>query len=184
MKKILGTIVIIFFIIGFSKVCLADNTKDVSADSYKYDYEDIIIKKGNEDEKVVALTFDDGPDEVFTPQVLDILKKYDVKATFFLIGEKVQYNKKIVKREKEEGHEIGNHTFTHNNPATFTTSYLDDKNTKTNNNVKINSEVSGNTPLPTSSVSENSDKKNKINYWYYVILGIGLVGVIYFLFIK
>ena len=93
MKKILGTIVIIFFIIGFSKVCLADNTKDVSADSYKYDYEDIIIKKGNEDEKVVALTFDDGPDEVFTPQVLDILKKYDVKATFFLIGEKVQYNK-------------------------------------------------------------------------------------------
>ena len=71
-----------------------------------------------------------------------------------------------------------------NNPATFTTSYLDDKNTKTNNNVKINSEVSGNTPLPTSSVSENSDKKNKINYWYYVILGIGLVGVIYFLFIK
>lgn len=51
MKKILGTIVIIFFIIGFSKVCLADNTKDVSADSYKYDYEDIIIKKGNEDRK-------------------------------------------------------------------------------------------------------------------------------------
>ena len=48
MKKILGTIVIIFFIIGFSKVCLADNTKDVSADSYKYDYEDIIIKKGND----------------------------------------------------------------------------------------------------------------------------------------
>ena len=73
---------------------------------------------------------------------------------------------------------------TDNNPATLTTSYLDDKNTKTNNNVKINSEVSGNTPLPTSSVSENSDKKNKINYWYYVILGIGLVGVIYFLFIK
>ena len=73
---------------------------------------------------------------------------------------------------------------TDNNPATFTTSYLDDKNTKTNNHVKINSEVSGNTPLPTSSVSENSDKKNKINYWYYVILGIGLVGVIYFLFIK
>ena len=73
---------------------------------------------------------------------------------------------------------------TDKNPATFPTSYLDDKNTKTNNNVKINSEVSGNTPLPTSSVSENSDKKNKINYWYYVILGIGLVGVIYFLFIK
>ena len=47
------------------------------------DYEDIIIKKGNNDEKIIALTFDDGPDEVFTPQVLDILKKNDVKATFF-----------------------------------------------------------------------------------------------------
>ena len=43
------------------------------------DYKDIIIKSGNNDEKVIALTFDDGPDRDFTPQVLDILKKNDVK---------------------------------------------------------------------------------------------------------
>lgn len=81
------------------------------------DYEDIIIKKGNDEEKVVALTFDDGPDEDFTPQVLDILKKNDVKATFFVVGEKVEYNSDLLKREFEEGHEIGNHTFTHINVA-------------------------------------------------------------------
>ncbi len=46
MKKNLYTLVIILFIAGFSGVCSADNDKDVSADSYKYDYEDIIIKKG------------------------------------------------------------------------------------------------------------------------------------------
>ena len=83
--------------------------------SYINDYEDLIIKCGNTNEKIVALTFDDGPDEVFTPQILDILKKYNIKATFYVIGEKVQYNKKIIKREYEEGHEIGNHTYTHIN---------------------------------------------------------------------
>lgn len=143
MKKILSSIVIIFFIIGFSKVCLADNTKDVSADSYKYDYEDIIIKKGNKDEKIVALTFDDGPDDVFTPQVLDILKKYDVKATFFLIGEKVPYNKSIVKREKEEGHEIGNHTYTHINAAKTSKEQIENEVTKTQEVIK---EVTGQYP--------------------------------------
>lgn len=79
------------------------------------DYDDIIIKKGNEEEKVVALTFDDGPDKDFTPQILDILKKYNIKATFFIVGENVKANTEIIKRENEEGHEIGNHTFTHIN---------------------------------------------------------------------
>lgn len=138
MKKILYTLAIFSFIIGFCGVCIADDKseKDVSYDSYKYDYEDIIIKKGNENEKVIALTFDDGPDEVFTPQVLDILKKYNVKATFFLIGEKVPYNKKIVKREKEEGHEIGNHTFTHINASKKTYEEIEEEITKTQEAIK------------------------------------------------
>ncbi|WP_296645234.1 polysaccharide deacetylase family protein [Romboutsia sp. 13368] len=79
------------------------------------DYEDIIIKHGNYDEKIIALTFDDGPDKDFTPQVLDILKKNDIRATFFVVGENVGWNPEILKREYEEGHEIGNHTFTHIN---------------------------------------------------------------------
>ena len=77
------------------------------------DYKDIIIKSGNNDEKVIALTFDDGPDRDFTPQVLDILKKNDVKATFFVVGENVEWNPEILKRQYNEGHEIGNHGHRH-----------------------------------------------------------------------
>jgi peptidoglycan-N-acetylglucosamine deacetylase len=65
--------------------------------------------------KVVALTFDDGPDDKFTPQVLDVLKKHNVKATFFLMGKRAHEHPKIVKRIQREGHVIGNHTWGHPN---------------------------------------------------------------------
>ena len=64
-------------------------------------------------EKMVALTFDDGPDAKTTPQALDILKKYGVKATFFMLGQNVVSNLDIVKRVKNEGHQIGIHTWDH-----------------------------------------------------------------------
>jgi cellulose synthase/poly-beta-1,6-N-acetylglucosamine synthase-like glycosyltransferase/peptidoglycan/xylan/chitin deacetylase (PgdA/CDA1 family)/spore germination protein YaaH len=63
--------------------------------------------------KQVALSFDDGPDPTWTPKILDILKKYNVSGTFFMIGEEAQNNIGIVQRVYREGHEIGNHTFTH-----------------------------------------------------------------------
>lgn len=62
----------------------------------------------------VALTFDDGPDEVMTPKVLDVLKKNNVKATFFVIGDKVKENPELVSRIISEGHSIGNHSMAHN----------------------------------------------------------------------
>lgn len=65
------------------------------------------------DEKVVALTFDDGPDPVQTPQVLDILKENHIPATFFCIGSKVKGNEAIIQRIIDEGHAIGNHSYTH-----------------------------------------------------------------------
>ncbi|WP_018247259.1 polysaccharide deacetylase family protein [Orenia marismortui] len=61
----------------------------------------------------VALTFDDGPDPVFTPQVLDVLKENNVKATFFLVGKRVTQNPSIVKRIYEEGHTIASHSWSH-----------------------------------------------------------------------
>lgn len=63
----------------------------------------------------IALTFDDGPHQVYTPMLLDGLKERGVKATFFLIGENIEIgeNAEIVKREHEEGHLIGNHTYSH-----------------------------------------------------------------------
>lgn len=110
---ILGAIVLIG--ISIRNISNRDRETEVFENTWKEDYEDLIVKYGNTNEKLLALTFDDGPDEDFTPQILDILKKYNVKATFYVIGEKVQYNKKIIKRQYEEGHEIGNHTYTHIN---------------------------------------------------------------------
>jgi cellulose synthase/poly-beta-1,6-N-acetylglucosamine synthase-like glycosyltransferase/peptidoglycan/xylan/chitin deacetylase (PgdA/CDA1 family)/spore germination protein YaaH len=61
----------------------------------------------------VALSFDDGPDPKWTPIILDILKKYHVVGAFFMIGEEAQNNISVMRRVYNEGHEIGNHTFTH-----------------------------------------------------------------------
>ncbi len=63
--------------------------------------------------KQVAISFDDGPDPEWTPKILDILKQYDVKGTFFMIGEVAEDNVGVLQRVYREGHEIGNHTFTH-----------------------------------------------------------------------
>lgn len=65
------------------------------------------------EEKFVAITFDDGPNRSTTEKLLDGLKQRDVKATFFIVGENIEGNEDIIKRMKEEGHEIGNHTYTH-----------------------------------------------------------------------
>ena len=66
------------------------------------------------DTKRVFLTFDDGPSPV-TSKILDILKQENVKATFFILGSNVDSRKDVVKRMYEEGHLIGNHTYTHCN---------------------------------------------------------------------
>jgi len=63
----------------------------------------------------VALTFDDGPEPTYTPQILDILKRENAPATFFVIGDNAKNNPRLLRRTYDEGHEIGNHTFTHPN---------------------------------------------------------------------
>ncbi|NEW09839.1 polysaccharide deacetylase family protein [Paenibacillus sp. SYP-B3998] len=65
------------------------------------------------DHKLVALTFDDGPNPDYTPQILDVLKQYEAKATFFVLGKRVQMYPQIAIREVNEGHEIANHTYDH-----------------------------------------------------------------------
>ncbi len=61
----------------------------------------------------IALTFDDGPHPVYTPQILEVLEKFKVPATFFLIGKYLQSNLNLAKETVHAGHEVGNHTFNH-----------------------------------------------------------------------
>lgn len=77
-----------------------------------------VIKKYGNVKNQVILTFDDGPDPTYTPQILDILKKEKVPATFFVVGLQGENNIPLLQRIYNEGHEIGNHTFTHPNIAT------------------------------------------------------------------
>jgi len=72
-----------------------------------------IIYRGEKHLPEIALTFDDGPDPYYTPQVLDILEQYGVNATFFCLGRQVVAYPNIVKQAYKAGHVIGNHTWTH-----------------------------------------------------------------------
>lgn len=72
-----------------------------------------IVWEVNTDEKVIALTFDDGPHPKYTAQVLELLKQYDAKATFFVVGNKIQLYPDVLEQTAREGHEIANHTYSH-----------------------------------------------------------------------
>ncbi|MBL0241626.1 MAG: glycosyltransferase [Chloracidobacterium sp.] len=100
-----------------------DGTRDltVAADGmitdqiYRQIPSSYVIQRTGDKPGKIALTFDDGPDPVWTPKILDILKQENVKATFFILGENGQTNPDIVKRIVAEGQTIGNHSFTHPN---------------------------------------------------------------------
>jgi peptidoglycan-N-acetylglucosamine deacetylase len=72
-----------------------------------------IITRVTTDSSVVALTFDDGPDPEYTPQLLDILEKYQARATFFMVGEAAHAHPELVRRVAQAGHAIGNHSWDH-----------------------------------------------------------------------
>ena len=71
------------------------------------------VHQGNTAVRQVALTFDDGPHPTYTPQVLSLLKKYGIQATFFCIGKHVLQHPELVKELHDQGHVVANHTFTH-----------------------------------------------------------------------
>lgn len=107
LRKTLRTIVLLFVVIGLAVAALV-----VFFD------EAILVRKGTvyrvaNGEKLVALTFDDGPSPVWTPQILDELKKADVKATFFMTGQHAEKYPAVAKAVAVAGHEIGNHSYDH-----------------------------------------------------------------------
>ena len=76
-------------------------------------YRGIVWRKVVENKKVAYLTFDDGPVPEVTPAVLDILKQYGAKATFFMVGENAVKHPDLLERIRQEGHAVGNHTYNH-----------------------------------------------------------------------
>ena len=123
--------------IGTGEMVTVDDTRDdghrdikLNRDGrYVATYDDfptypIVYHEGAGDEHAVTLTFDDGPDPTWTPQILDILKAHHIKATFFLVGSQAETYPNLVKRLVEEGHEIGNHTYTHPNLSEISTKQI------------------------------------------------------------
>ncbi|WP_341281098.1 polysaccharide deacetylase family protein [Paenibacillus sp. FSL H8-0537] len=92
--------------------------------------------KPDKEQKLVALTFDDGPDSRYTPAILDILKKKGVKATFFVVGVQVKKDPDVLKRIVDEGHEIGNHTTHHKDLTKLTKSQIWEEITTTDKLIK------------------------------------------------
>lgn len=87
----------------------------------------------NTKKKIIALTFDDGPSEKYTPEVLAILKKYNAKATFFVMGGNVSLHPDLVKEAFADGNDIGNHSFSHPNFKGMNKASITKELTKTNN---------------------------------------------------
>lgn len=94
------------------------------------------------DEKVVALTFDDGPHKTYTTEILELLAEYDAKATFFVIGERAQKFPEVISQINDEGHEIANHTYTH--PLSITPEKLEQELKMTN---KVIHDITGTSPM-------------------------------------
>lgn len=94
-------------------------------------------------EPYLSLTFDDGPRKSQTLKTLSILKKYDIKATFFVVGENIEYQKDVLKEVYNQGHEIGNHMYAHENINKISKKEIKESIIKTNNLIK---EVTGKSP--------------------------------------
>ena len=76
-------------------------------------YADETVRYVDREDKVVALTFDDGPHPTLTEEILELLEKYDARATFFIVGVNAQYYPDVLRMALSNGHEIGNHTHSH-----------------------------------------------------------------------
>lgn len=105
---------------------------------------DRVIIKGNIEKKIIALTFDDGPERNITPKVIDVLNKYKVKGTFFFEGGLVKNNTDIVKKAFLSGHQIAGHSYSHPQFTRISKEQVQSEVSKTN---QLINKAIGKTPL-------------------------------------
>lgn len=131
----IGILIILFF-------CIAYATSAMDRGRPYYEKKGYVLWDIKTDEKVIALTFDDGPHSTYTTQILDLLAQYNAKATFFVIGERAENLPDLILKIDKEGHEIANHTYTH--PYRITPEKLEEELKKTN---EIIHDITGTYPL-------------------------------------
>ena len=119
----ISVVIILFFSIAYATFATEKGR------SY-YEKKGFVLWDIKTEEKIIALTFDDGPHSIYTPQILDLLSEYDAKATFFVIGERAEKLPDLIFKLAEAGHEIANHTYTH--PYSITPEKLEIELKKTN----------------------------------------------------
>ncbi len=105
-----------------SRVFGFDSNGAINTETFTATPSSYVIQRTGDKPGLVALTFDDGPDSQWTPQVLDVLKREDIRATFFVVGSNGQENPDLIKRIVADGNDIGNHSFTHPNMGEIPTS--------------------------------------------------------------
>lgn len=125
-KRVRGFLIVfvifIFFAISFGGGFIIDNAISPRGNLYGE-----MFWRGPENFRVVALTFDDGPQEPYTSQVLDILKSLQVRSTFFLVGQQVKKFPDLARRIAIEGHVIGNHSFDHANLIKANSAFIENE---------------------------------------------------------
>jgi len=115
-------------ILGFLIFCFSVYFLFFSANSQVFGK---VISHENTKQKIIALTFDDGPNEPYTSEILDILDKYNIKATFFEVGENIERYPTTTERIFQEGHVIGNHSYSHSFKKNFSHPFFKDEIEKT-----------------------------------------------------
>lgn len=118
----------------------------------------------------IAITFDDGPHPIYTPRILDILRKYNAHATFFVIGENVAMHPDLTERCIAEGHEIANHTYTHKNLAKDSYSDIQSEIIHTENTVFENFDMRTKLLRPPGGLYDNNVTSAAARLDYTVIL--------------
>ena len=135
-------IVILIGLIGLG-IGLSFNRYFLIQTTYDFVNQSDVLWMGFNSQKVVAFTFDDGPDPSYTPQILATLKKYRVPATFFIEGANVLKYPGLVQAELKDGHTIGNHTFDHPHLAKESVEIIREELERTDRAIR---EVTGQTP--------------------------------------